>query len=85
MVARIAELDALFVDLDFHKTEHAGEHPNHVLHLALGKLEDAKLSCPSFAVSTGRGLALIWLHRPVPRHGLAPLECLPAGTLSNKP
>ncbi len=70
LVARIAELDALFVDLDFHKTEHAGEHPKHVLYLALGKLEDAKIPCPSFAVSTGRGLALIWLHQPVPRMAL---------------
>jgi hypothetical protein len=70
LVARLAELNALFVDLDFHKTEHAGRHPRHVLDLAVDALERARIPHPSFAVSTGRGLALIWLHRPVPRAAL---------------
>jgi hypothetical protein len=70
LVSRLAELDALFVDLDFHKTEHAGTDPRHVLHLAIEVLEDARIPHPSFVVSTGRGLALIWLHWPVPRPAL---------------
>ena len=70
LVSRLAELDALFVDLDFYKTAHAGAHPQHVLDLALGALDQAKVPCPSFAVSSGRGLAMIWLHRPVPRAAL---------------
>ena len=70
LVSRLAELDALFVDLDFYKTTHAGAHPQHVLGLALETLEQARVPGPSFAVSSGRGLALIWLHRPVPRAAL---------------
>lgn len=63
LVTRVAELDALFVDLDFHQTAHAGSHPRQVLELALGMLKVAKIPCSSLAVSTGRGLALVWLHR----------------------
>ena len=70
LVSRLAELDALFIDLDYYKTEHGDAHPQHVLGLALEALEQARIPCPSFAVSSGRGLALIWLHRPVPRAAL---------------
>jgi hypothetical protein len=70
LVARVAELDALFVDLDFHKTEQAGRHPRHVLDLAIEAVERARIPHPSFALSTGRGIALVWLHRPVPRAAL---------------
>ena len=70
LVSRLAELDALFVDLDYHKTRHAGSHPRHVLDLALENLQVERLPTPSFAIATGRGLALVWLHRPVPRAAL---------------
>lgn len=61
---------ALFVDLDFHKTDLAGGHPRHVLDAALDALERERLPRPGFATATGRGLALVWLHRPVPRQAL---------------
>jgi hypothetical protein len=71
LVSRLAELDALFVDLDYHKTTaHADAHPWHVLDLALDALQAERIPSPSFAVATGRGLALVWLHRPVPRAAL---------------
>ena len=70
LVSRLAELDALFVDLDYYKTEHAEAHPQHVLSLALEALQDERLPPPSFAVASGRGLALVWLHRAVPRAAL---------------
>jgi hypothetical protein len=69
-VIRLAELDALFVDLDFHRTEHAGAHPQHILELAVDTLERNRVPHPSFALSTGRGLALVWRHHPVPRAAL---------------
>jgi hypothetical protein len=70
LVSRLAELDALFVDLDYYKTDHAEAHPQHVVNLALEALELARIPSPSFAVASGRGLALVWLHGPVPRAAL---------------
>jgi hypothetical protein len=70
LVSRLAELDALFVDLDYYKTTHADAHPRHVLDLALDALQAERIPPPSFAVATGRGLALVWLHQPVPRAAL---------------
>jgi hypothetical protein len=93
LVSRLAELDALFVDLDYYKTTHADAHPQHVLSLALEALQAKRIPSPSFAVASGRGLALVWLHRPVPRaalprwracqqvlwHTPAPFRCRPLG------
>ena len=70
LVSQLAELDALFVDLDYYKTAHADDHPRHVLSLAVDALELARIPPPSFAVASGRGLALVWLHHPVPRPAL---------------
>jgi hypothetical protein len=67
LVTRLAELDALFVDLDFYRMLPAETHPHHVLDLAIAALEDAQIPMPSFALSTGRGLALVWLHTPLPK------------------
>ena len=70
LASRLDELDALFVDLDYYKTEHADAHPQHVLGLTLEALQDKQLPPPSFAVASGRGLALVWLHHAVPRAAL---------------
>jgi hypothetical protein len=69
-VSWLAELDALFVDLDYYNTAHAGAHPCHVRDLALEELERGRIPSPSFAIASGRGLALVWLHHPVPRAAL---------------
>ena len=69
-VVRLAQLAALFADLDYHKTRLADAHPRHVLGLALEALARDRKPGPTFALATGRGLALVWLHSPVPRPAL---------------
>ena len=68
---RIAELSALYSDLDYYKVpELADMHPRGAWDLALDALLRAKIPFPSLAISTGRGLALVWRHEPVSRHVL---------------
>jgi hypothetical protein len=68
---RIAELSALYSDLDYYKIpDLADMHAIGVLDLALDALLRAKIPVPSLALSTGQGLALVWRHEPVPRHVL---------------
>jgi hypothetical protein len=45
-------------------------HAVGALELALETLLRAKIPFPSLAISTGRGLALVWRHKPVSRHVL---------------
>lgn len=67
-VSRLAQLSALYADLDYYKIPTLAKmHPLGVLELAFEALEQSKVPYPSFAVATGRGLALIWRHHPVPR------------------
>ena len=65
-VVNLAQLDAMYVDLDYY---HAGitQEPGFVMEAALLRLEDARLPRPSLVIGSGRGLYLIWLHTPVPR------------------
>lgn len=70
-VSRLAELTALYTDLDYYRYPDLAEmHVNGVLHIAMEELEKARIPHPSFATSTGRGLALVWLHRPVSQKDL---------------
>ena len=70
-VANLAQLDALFCDLDFYKiAELVGIDPARVVDMAMWALARAGIPTPNFALNTGRGLALIWLHSPVPRPAL---------------
>lgn len=70
-VARLAELSSLYADVDFYNRPHlASMHPRGVLEEAFAALERARIPAPSLAVSTGRGLSLVWLHEPVPRPAL---------------
>jgi hypothetical protein len=62
--------NALFTDLDYYKTQLGDVHPRHALDVAVEALELARLPSPSFTLSTGRGLALVWLHTPIPRAAL---------------
>jgi hypothetical protein len=68
---RIAELSALYSDLDYYKVpDFENMPPEAVYKLALEALLQAKIPFPSLAISTGRGLALVWRHEPVPGHVL---------------
>jgi hypothetical protein len=63
---RIAELSAMYSDLDYYNvSELAHIPPEGVFTLTLEALEQAKIPRPSLAMSTGRGLALVWRHEPV--------------------
>ena len=63
---RIAEVSAMYSDLDYYNVpELAHIPPEGVFTLTLEALEQAKIPCPSLAMSTGSGLALVWRHKPV--------------------
>lgn len=70
-IARLAQLDALFADLDYYRTGYADRSPGSVVVLALQILEDNNMPLPTFATVTGRGVALVWLHSPVPFKALS--------------
>ena len=69
-IANLVALGALWVDLD---PGHAiGRHWNRdraaeLVTAARLALEDAHLPAPGVAISTGRGVHLVWRHAPVPR------------------
>lgn len=70
-IATLAELDTLFVDLDYHRVATWAEQaPGRVLDAALLTLEGLGLPLPTWAMATGRGLALLWQHGSVPRMAL---------------
>jgi hypothetical protein len=46
-------------------------HPLEVIELAFDHLQQAKIPRPSLATSTGRGIALVWRHEPVPGYVLS--------------
>jgi hypothetical protein len=67
----LVNLDALWADLDpQHLPELAPFRIEGNLDWAYEALVDAKIPVPNYAVFTGRGLALVWLHEPVPRAAL---------------
>ena len=69
---RLAKLSALYSDLDYYNvSELAHMPPEGIFTLALESLEQAKIPHPSLAMSTGRGLALVWRHEPEPGNVLS--------------
>lgn len=71
LITQLAQLDALFTDLDYYRIKGLQQHtPDQVYGLAREYLEDENLPMPNLAIGTGRGVALIWLHQPVPRQAL---------------
>jgi hypothetical protein len=68
-VACLRELNALYCDLDYYSLAPTIRHlqSEHVLPIALERLEEYRIPAPTVAISTGRGVALIWLHSAVPR------------------
>jgi len=70
-VSRLAELSAMYTDLDFYKIEGLAQmSPEGVLDLALEALLRARFPYPSLGVTTGRGIALVWRHESEPRSAL---------------
>ena len=70
-IANLTALGACFVDLDYYKHERwAGYGSERVAMAALQHLEDLKLPFPSYVLSTGRGLACVWLLELVPFRAL---------------
>ena len=66
-ISRLAQLSAMFADLDYYKIpDLIGMHPLGVTELAFEELQRSGLPPPSLVVATGRGLALTWRHDPVP-------------------
>jgi hypothetical protein len=71
-VSRLAQLSAMYADIDYYNiTDLDGMHPRSVMDLAFEKLQRAQIPRPSLVAATGRGLALVWRHEPVPRAALA--------------
>ena len=70
-ITHLWQLGALWADLDYHKVSAwQGQDPQYVYDFALDLLADAGIPAPTFAIATGRGLALVWLHHAVPRGAL---------------
>lgn len=70
-IAHLWQLDALWVDLDFHKVPQWADKPSEsIWELAKDVLEEQGIPRPTLAVATGRGLALVWVHHPIPRPAL---------------
>lgn len=70
-IAKLLSLSSLYADLDFYRfPELAYLHPYMVLELALEHLERAAIPSPTLAISSGRGLYLIWQHEHLKRSAL---------------
>ncbi len=70
-VAYLLSLSELYADLDYYRIpELADAAPRRVLELALKALSGAGIPEPSLAISSGRGLYLLWLHGAIPRSAL---------------
>jgi hypothetical protein len=70
-IAHLLSLGSLHMDLDYYRIpELAGVHPLAVLDMALCTLEKAAMPSPTLAIGSGRGLYVLWLHRPIPRAAL---------------
>ncbi len=73
---RVAELSAMYSDLDYYKvSDFAQMPPEAVFESAFDTLLQAKIPFPSLAISTGRGLVLVWRHESVPGHVLPKWAC----------
>jgi hypothetical protein len=70
-VAYLLSLSELYADLDYYRVpELASADPRRVLELALKALQKAGIPEPSLAISSGRGLYLLWLHEAIARSAL---------------
>lgn len=70
-LSQLSTLGALYQDLDYNhrgfKPVHAGRDPHVVAEAVLLLLSDECIPAPSYMLSTGRGLSVVWLHELLPR------------------
>jgi hypothetical protein len=70
-IAKLLSLSSLYADLDFYRFPELDYlHPYMVLELALEHLERAAIPPPTLAISSGRGLYLVWQHEHLKRSAL---------------
>lgn len=70
-LAKLLSLSSLYADLDYYRIpELAGLHPYAVMEEALHRLEGRGIPSPTLAISSGRGLYLVWQHEHVKRSAL---------------
>ena len=69
-IARLLSLSSLYADLDYYRVGYAGWHPYQVLDVVLQKLAAAEIPPPTLAISSGKGLYLIWQHEHIRRTAL---------------
>jgi hypothetical protein len=69
--SHLVEISCHYVDVDYHRIKRcANDTPEQALHRCLMQLRDQCLPAPSIALSSGRGLLLVWLHSPIPARAL---------------
>jgi hypothetical protein len=70
-LAKLLSLSSFYADLDYYRIpELAGLHPYAVMEAALYRLEIRGIPPPTLAISSGRGLYLVWQHEHVKRSAL---------------
>lgn len=70
-IAKLLSLSSLYADLDYYRIpELADLHPYAVMEGALHLLEGRGIPLPTLAISSGRGLYLLWQHKHVRRSAL---------------
>jgi hypothetical protein len=70
-IASLKHLGCLYADLDYRKrVKWADSRPEDVFWSVMRALDDANIPPPSYGLSTGNGLCLVWLHSFVPRAAL---------------
>lgn len=68
-IAQLLSLSSLYCDLDYYRTW-PDLHPYMAADLATYHLAQAGIPSPTLAISSGRGLYLIWQHDHIPRSAL---------------
>jgi hypothetical protein len=67
-IATLLSMSALYADLDYYRVpDLSALDAKHALEQALEALGTAAMPEPTLAISSGRGLYLLWLHSPIPR------------------
>lgn len=60
-ISKLANLGACYVDLDFYNTPYARFSPDVLAIEVLRHIDDLNIPYPSYVLSTGRGLVVVWL------------------------